>query len=133
MCLAEDIARRKKKNEKARNESILHLHKAGKITLFQAFHYPKLFFTLLKLGADPFVRNSNNENLSLALVTSHTLNRSSRLHILEYMLKNKLLQLEVSGRDYKSPLEVCVVNHRECLKYFVQVPGIENCKYFQNQ
>jgi hypothetical protein len=126
-----DIKRRKKKNEKLRNESILHLYNIKQLSLFNTKNYPKLFFTLMKLGANPretkYSRSLGTEiNLTVALLKSKKMNKSSRLHIFEYLSKKNLIQLASLGPKMLSPLSFCQSSRKDCLKYLLRAPGIED-------
>jgi hypothetical protein len=121
---ADDIKRRKKKNEDLRNQSMLHLYKTKKLTIFKAKHYPKTLFTLFKLRADP-LETQTLVALTLSLIKCRTMPHTSRLHILNYMAKNKLIRLGENG----SPISLSLLGGRtNCVKYLLQDPGIEKVR-----
>jgi hypothetical protein len=56
------------------------------------------------------------------------MNKSSRLHIFEYLSKKNLIQLASLGPKMLSPLSFCQSSRKDCLKYLLRAPGIEDVK-----
>ena len=131
-----DIKRRKKLDAQQRHEAMKILYDAKKLSLFSAKHFPKVLFTLLKLGADPFeIKQSKkgyNRTLTYAIIKSKTLLREKRLNLLHHLEKKQLLRADPCGPNNISHISICLKDQTKthALPYLVGAGGIDSCKSY---
>lgn len=104
----------------------MHLYQTKIITIFKAKHYPKLLFTLLKLGADPFETKQTPKGsitLTYSLIKSKSIKKETRFHVLNFLAKKNWIRVDENGAVFS----YCATHRSSCLKYLIQGdPGIEN-------
>lgn len=137
MCLDWDIRRRKKLNVEERHQSMKTLYNAKLLSIFRAKYYPKVLFTLLKLGADPFEKKPSKKNnsyttLTMAIVKSKKISKEKRLHLLFHLAEKKLLRADRCGPKNTSPVILCIDDQTKyyALPYVLRAGGFEKCKNY---
>ena len=110
----------------------MHLYKANILRLDKAKKYPKIFFTLAKLGAVPNNAKKTSKSymgfystLTMTIVKSKSIDKASRIHILQFMLKKNWILLDPCGPLNMSPLEYCLIHRQDCLPILLKTPEIE--------